>query len=64
MFSLCERAALVAMFHTTPIQIHDVPKKKNGYIDTAIVTDVCAYGIYPDLPSIEAAGTGQTRALY
>ena len=60
MFSLCERAVLVSMFHSRPVQIYDVPKKKNGYIDTKVVTDVCAYGIYPDLPNIEAVATGGT----
>ena len=61
MFGLCERAVLVSMFHSRPIQIYDIPKKKNGYLDTKVVTDVCAYGIYPDLARLEAVSSGETR---
>ena len=55
-----ERAVLVAMFHTRPIEILDVPKKKNGFIDSKVVRDVCAYGIYPDLPHIESVAAGKS----
>ena len=48
----------VALLHTRPITLMDVPKKKAGYLDTELVTDVCGYGIYPDLPEIESAGRG------
>ena len=48
----------VALLHTRPITLMDVPKKKAGYLDTELVTDVCGYGIYPDLPEIESAGKG------
>ena len=57
-FTLLERAVLVAIHNTHPIEIFDVPKQKKGYMDTPIVTDPCAYGIYPDLTVIENAGTG------
>ena len=40
----------------------DVPKKKAGYLDTELVTDVCGYGIYPDLPEIESAGKGEKQS--
>ena len=58
-FKVLERAVMVALYHTRPIELLDVPKKKNGYQDTPINTDSCAYGIYPDLPQIEAAGKGK-----
>ena len=60
-FRLLERAVLVAMFHTRPIQLFDVPKKKTGYIETKIGTDVCAFGIYPDLANIEAVAAGECK---
>ena len=56
---MLERAVMVALYHTRPIELLDVPKKKNGYQDTPINTDSCAYGIYPDLPQIEASGKGK-----
>lgn len=60
-FSLAERAVLVALAHSRPIQLMNVPKDKKGYMETALVTDVCAFGIYPDLPAIEAASKGQNK---
>ena len=63
-FKLLERAVLVAMFHTRPIQLFEVPKKKNGYIETKIGTDVCAFGIYPDLAHIEAVAAGECKILF
>ena len=58
MFKLLERAVLVSIFHISPIHLFDVPKKKNGYIDTKVTRDVCAFGVYPDLPPIEAVSAG------
>ena len=58
-FKLLERAVLVSIFHLRPIHLLDVPKKKNGYIDTKVERDVCAFGIYPDLPRIEAVAAGE-----
>ena len=58
-FKLLERAVLVSIFHLRPIHLLDVPKKKNGYIDTKVERDVCAFGIYPDLPRIEASAAGE-----
>ena len=58
-FRLLERAVLVSIFHLRPIHLFDVPKKKNGYIDTKVERDVCAFGIYPDLPRIEAVAAGE-----
>ena len=63
-YSLLERAVMVAMYHTRPIELLDVPRKKNGYIDTPVNSDVCAYGIYPDLDEIEAAGKGPERHVF
>ena len=60
-FSLAERAVLVALGHARPIQLMDVPKQKAGYMETPLVTDTCAYGIYPDLPAIESASKGQKQ---
>ena len=61
MFKLLERAVLVSIFHVRPIHLFDVPKKKNGYIDTKVARDVCAFGIYPDLPRIEAVAAGKGK---
>ena len=33
-------------------------------MDTPVVTDPCAYGIYPDLTVIENAGTGQKHKTH
>merc|ERR1711936_9460 len=60
-FTLLERAVLVALYHTKPIELFDVPKFKNNYIDDKITTDVCGYGIYPDPHEIESAGIGPER---
>ena len=56
---MLERAVMVALYHTRPIELLDVPKKKTGYQETPVTTDPCAFGIYPDLPQIEAAGKGR-----
>ena len=58
-FKLLERAVLVSIFHLRPIHLFDVPKKKNGYLDTKVERDVCAFGLYPDLPRIEAVAAGE-----
>jgi len=58
-FKVLERAVMVALYHTRPIELLDVPKKKTGYQETPVTTDPCAFGIYPDLPQIEAAGKGR-----
>ena len=63
-FSLAERGLLVALAHSRPITLMDVPKKKAGYMETPLVTDTCAYGIYPDLPAIQSASKGQRRTNY
>jgi len=63
-FKVLERAVMVALYHTRPIELLDVPKKKNGYQDTPINTDSCAYGIYPDLPQIEASGKGPEKHVF
>ena len=61
-FGLAERAVLVALAHSRPITLMDVPKQKNGYMETPLVTDTCAFGIYPDLPVIESASKGQKQS--
>ncbi len=58
-FSLAERAVLVALGHSRPIKLMNVPKQKKGYMETPLETDSCAFGIYPDLPAIESASKGQ-----
>ena len=63
-FGLLERGVLVSLYHTTPIQIYDVPKQKRGYMEAPVLTDVCAYGIYPDLPRIEEAGRGPEKHVF
>jgi len=60
-FQLLERAILVALHHTKPIELFDVPKYKNDFIDEKVKTDICGYGIYPDLAEIETAGTGAEK---
>ena len=36
----------------------DVPKEKKNFLDGTVKTDVCSFGIYPDMPEIEEAGKG------
>jgi len=60
-FELLERGVLIALYHTKPIELFDVPKYKKDYMDEKITTDVCGLGIYPDLSEIESAGTGPER---
>ena len=62
-YGLAERAVLVALAHSRPITLMDVPKQKKGYMETPLVTDTCAYGIYPDLPVIESASKGQKKMM-
>jgi len=57
-FKLLERAVLIALRHTKPIELYDVPKQKNDFLEGKVKTDVCGYGIYPDLYEMESAGTG------
>jgi len=57
-FRLLERGVIVALYHTKPIELFDVPKYKKDYMDEKITSDVCGLGIYPDLYEIESAGTG------
>jgi len=57
-FQLLERAVLVALYHTKPIELIDVPKYKNDFMDENIKRDVCGFGIYPDIYEIESAGSG------
>jgi len=63
-FGLAERAVLVALAHSRPITLMDVPKQKNGYMETPLVTDTCAFGIYPDLPVIESASKGPEKHVF
>jgi len=58
-FHLLSRAVLVALRHTRPIEIMEVPKSKTGILDTDIGVSVCGYGIYPDLHSLERIATGK-----
>lgn len=60
-FQLLERGVLVALYHTKPIALFDVPKYKNDFMDEKIKTDICGYGIYPDLYEIESAGSGPEK---
>lgn len=60
-FQLLERGILVALYHTKPIELFDVPKYKNDFMDEKVKTDVCGYGIYPDLYEIESAGSGPEK---
>jgi len=57
-FSLLYRAVLVALRHTRPIEILEVPKNKQDILDNDIGVSICGYGIYPDLPGLEAVSTG------
>jgi len=60
-FQLLERAVLVALYHTKPIELLDVPKYKSDFIDGKIKEDICGFGIYPDLYEIESAGSGPEK---
>jgi len=60
-FQLLERGVLVALYHTKPIELFDVPKYKNDFMDGKITVDICGYGIYPDLYEVESAGTGPEK---
>jgi len=60
-FQLLERAVLVALYHTKPIELLDVPKYKSDFIEGKIKEDICGFGIYPDLYEIESAGSGPEK---
>eukprot|EP00092_Neocalanus_flemingeri_P004085 GFUD01004397.1.p1 GENE.GFUD01004397.1~~GFUD01004397.1.p1 ORF type:complete len:687 (+),score=157.59 GFUD01004397.1:181-2241(+) len=62
-FTLLERAVLVALYHTKPIELLDIPKCKKDFMDETneIKIDICGFGIYPDLYEVETAGTGPER---
>jgi len=60
-FQLLERAVLVSLYHTKPIELIDVPKYKSDFIDKDIKRDICGFGIYPDLQEIESAGVGTEK---
>merc|ERR1712106_872710 len=60
-FTLLERAVLVALYHTKPIELFDVPKFKNDFMDEKVKTDICGFGIYPDLYEVESVGTGPEK---
>jgi len=62
-FTLLERAVLVALYHTKPIELFDVPKFKNDFMDEKVKTDICGFGIYPDLYEVESVGTGKLFEL-
>ena len=54
----------MALYHTHPIELFDVPKQKKGYLDMPVVTDVCAFGIYPDLRTLQEAGKGTGKVFF
>ena len=45
-------------FYLRPIEILEVPKNKQNILDNDIGVSICGYGIYPDLPGLEAISTG------
>jgi len=60
-FDLLCRALHIALRHTRKIELLDVPKQKLSLVEvgTEVVRDTCAFGIYPQLHSIESAATGE-----
>jgi len=57
-FSLLQRAILVALFHTKEIILYDVPKEKKNFLEGEVAIHVSGFGIYPDIYELEEAGTG------
>merc|ERR1712080_636270 len=41
------------------ITLFDIPKEKKDFLDETVKTDVCGFGIYPDLFEIEQAALGK-----
>lgn len=58
LYKLLQMAVLVAIYHTQPITLFDVPKDKKGMLGEDVKIDTCGFGIYPDLDEIEEAGSG------
>jgi len=57
-FSLLQRAILVALYHTKDMTLYEVPKEKKNFLDGEVVIHVSGFGIYPDIYELEQAGTG------
>jgi len=59
LLTLIQRAVLVSLHHTKEITLFDIPKEKKDFLDETVKTDVCGFGIYPDLFEIEQAALGK-----
>jgi len=59
-YNLLTRAMLVAIKHTSGIKLMNVTSEKKGILDTELVTDVCGYGIYPQLYNIKKHSSGES----
>jgi len=57
-FTLLQRAILVALYHTKEIVLYDVPKEKKNFLDGEVAIHVCGFGIYPGIHELEQAAAG------
>merc|ERR1711994_1046778 len=62
-FSLLQRAILVALYHTKDMTLYEVPKEKKNFLDGEVVIHVSGFGIYPDIYELEQAATGPERSV-
>lgn len=56
--TLLQTSLLVSLHHTREITLFDIPKVKKDFMEETVKTDVCGFGIFPDLRDMEQAGTG------